>query len=355
MHKYITSSNFLLFLLTDLCQYPPCNDFTRPTCQVLSSAFTHYAEYHKQVVTQQREGRFLKYVCNSRCGGYGNRIQGITVALMLAILSNRTLLIEMKHQFDINILLHPNAIQWNYVPTTINSIQHVELIDWGNLQNHWATFLEALYDLNTDMITVRTNLGFSWYFRVFNGKLTKQFHDVFGISQNDNVFSYGCVSKYLFTYDKRVIDAINKEMQELQLIPGKYVSAHYRTQAITGDDHLKGPINPLPYFRCGLMIASILGKSYQVYFISDFEKVLKMVTDIYERKIVTSNVSKMHIDRSDVIHLSIDSLINGFIGVLVNIEVAAKGAAFIRSGSTMSDLIESIGQFSKCSVVRRFI
>ncbi|XP_065890776.1 uncharacterized protein [Dysidea avara] len=338
-----------------LCRYPPCNDFTRPSCQVLSSVFTHYAEFHKQVVTQQREGRFLKYVCNSRCGGYGNRIQGITVALMLAILSNRTLLIEMKHQIDINILLHPNAIQWNYVPTTINSSQHVALIDWGNLQNNWATFSEALYDLNTDMITVGTNLGFFWYFRVFNDKWTKQFHDAFGISQNYNVFSYGCVSKYLFTYDKRVTDAIDKEIQELQLIPGKYVSAHYRTQAIAGDARLKDQINPLPYFRCGVMIASVLGKSYQVYFISDFEEVDKMVTDIYDGKIVTSNVTKMHIDRSDVLHLSMDSLIEGFIGVLVNIEVAAKGAVFIRSGSTMADLIESIGQFSKCSVVRGFL
>ncbi|XP_065890536.1 uncharacterized protein [Dysidea avara] len=341
-----------------LCRYPPCNDFTRPTCQVFSSVFAHYAEYHKQVVTQQREGKFLKYVCNSQCGGYGNRIQGITVALMLAILSNRALLLEIKYPFDINILLHPNAIQWNYVPTTINSSQHVVLIDWENLQRNWPIFLEALYDLNMDMIEVVTNLGFFWYFRVFNGKLTKQFHDVFGVSQNDNIFSYGCVFQYLFTYDKRVTDAIDKEMQELQLTPGKYVSAHYRTQAITGDDHLKDPINPLPYLRCGIMIASVLAKSsdlYRVYFISDFEEVDKMVTDIYEGKIVASNVSKIHIDRSDVLHLSIDSLIDGFIGVLVNIDVAAKGAVFIRSGSTMADLIESIGQFSKCSVVRGFL
>ena len=63
------------------------------------------------MVTKKRDGIFLKYVCHHKCGGYGNRIQGITLALMFAILSNRTLLIEITYPFDINILLHPNGIQ----------------------------------------------------------------------------------------------------------------------------------------------------------------------------------------------------------------------------------------------------
>ena len=37
-----------------------------------------------------------------------------------------------------------------------------------------------------------------------------------------------------------------------------------------------------------------------------------------------------------------DSVIDGFIGVLVNIEVAAKGAAFVRSGSTFADLTDNL-------------
>ena len=232
------------------------------------------------------------------------------------------------------------------------------MIDWGNLERYWPTFSEALYDLSIDVIEIFTNLGFFWYFKVFNEKWTKQFHDIFGIRQNDNILSYGCVSQYLFTYDKRVTDAIGKEMQQLQLTPGHFVSAHYRTQAIAGDVHLKDPINPLPYFRCGTMIANFLGNAsnpFRVYFISDSTAVDVITKTSYSDQIVTSHVSKIHIDRSDKLHLSMDTLVDGFVGVLVNIEVAAKGAAFIRPGSTMADLIESIGQFSKCSVVRRFL
>jgi len=73
---------------------------------------------------------------NSRCGGYGNRIQGITVALTFAILSNRTLLIEMKYPFNINTLLHPNVIQWNYTLTNKANSQHYILQDEHNLDRY---------------------------------------------------------------------------------------------------------------------------------------------------------------------------------------------------------------------------
>ena len=360
-HKAILYSctTHLTFFLAEVYQYP-CysNDSTRPNCHVYSSVFSRYTEYHKQVVTQQIEGTFLKYVCTSSCGGYGNRIEGITMALMLAILSNRTLLIEMTYPFDINILLHPNAIQWNY-KLKIANVQQFMLIDDYNL--YWPRFSEAIFNPSIDLIEMRTNLGLFWFFKAFDDKWTKLFHDVFSVSQNDHIFSYGCAYRYLFTYDKRVTDAIDKEMQQLQLTPGKYVSVHYRTR-IMFNDALYGhnvSIDPFPYFKCGIKIADKLGNDYRVYFISDLEEVDKMVTGVYADQIVTSQVNKLHVDRFEKHSSTNDSLIHGFVGVLVNIEVAAKGAAFIRvalqSLSNMADLIEGIGQFSKCSVVEHII
>jgi len=89
-----------------------------------------------------------------------------------------------------------------------------------------------------------------------------------------------------------------------------------------------------------------------IYFISDSNAADTIANTYYAGAIVTSHVSKIHVDRTDGLHFSMDSLIDGFVGVLVNIEVAAKSSVFIRSGSTMADLIESIGQFSNCAVIR---
>ena len=351
--------NISYFFLAEVYQYP-CNDSTRPNCHLYSSLFTRYTEYHKQVVTQQIEGRFLKYVCASVCGGYGNRIEGITMALMFAILSNRTLLIEMTFPFDINILLHPNAIQWNYEPNITNAQQFV-LIDDRNLFRQWPGFSDAIFNPNIDLIEMRTNLGLFWFFKAFDDRWTKLFYDMFSVSPTDHIFSYGCAYRYLFTYDKRVTDAIDKEMQQLQLSPGKYVSVHYRTRGIA-HDALSGKnisVDPFPYLKSGIKMANVLGNNSLVYFISDLKRVDKMVTGVYADRIVTSQVNKLHVDRVGG-RLSMDSLIDGFIGVLVNTEVAAKGVAFVRAAiqvsttitSTMADLIESIGQFSKCSVVK---
>ena len=60
---------------------------------------------------------------------------------------------------------------------------------------------------------------------------------------------------------------------------------------------------------------------------------------------MASHVKRIHVDRSK------ESLLEGFIGVLVNVEVAAKAAVFIKSaGSTLSDLVESIGHFNKDTI-----
>ena len=196
--------------------------------------WNNYENFHERVVTKKRDGTFLKYTCNHPCGGYGNRIQGITMALVFAILSNRALLIEMTYPFDINILLHPNAIQWNY-KLNIANVQQFVLIDFPNLQKNWPRFSEAIFDSSIDLIEIKLNLGFSWFFKVFDDKWTKLFHDVLSVSQNDHEFFYGCAYRYLFTYDKNVTDAIDKEMRQLQLTPGKYVSVHYRTRIMVGD------------------------------------------------------------------------------------------------------------------------
>ena len=252
----------------------------------------------------------------------------------------------MTYPFDINILLHPNAIQWNY-KFKVAHVQQFVLIDSVNLRKNWPRFSEAIFNSSIDLIEIKLNLGLLWFFKVFDDRWTKIFHDVFSVSQNDHKFLYGCAYRYLFTYDRRVTDAIDKEMRQLKLTPGKYVSVHYRSQMMAGDA-LYGhnvSIDPFPYFKCGIKIADKLGNDYLVYFISDLEEVDKMVTDIYADRIVTSQVNKLHVDRFGK-NLSMDSIIDGFVGVLVNIEVAAKGAAFVQSGSTFSDLIESIRQFN---------
>jgi len=314
--------------------------------------FTNYAKFHQQTLAQKQKGNFLIYECNSLCGGYGNRIQGITIALMFAILSNRTFLIQMNYPFDINRLLHPNVIKWNY--TGHMHIKHrtrktFDLIDKSGLDHYWPSFSKELFNPSINIITFHNNLGFSWYFDKFDDNWNKRFYDWFNVTRDNCISTYGCVVRYLFTYDEAITGAIKKEMQELSLIPGLYVSVHFRSFP-----ELHVHYNPYRYFDCAVKIANQMTSnssfSFKVYLMSDSEEADKIASTNYSGQITVSHLKKIHVDRPK--HLPQNDVYEGFIGLLVNVEVAAKGAVFIRSGSTLSDLIESIGQFDKDSVIQ---
>ena len=76
------------------------------------------------------------------------------------------------------------------------NVQQFDLIDIFNLQKKWPRFSEAIFNSNIDLIEINLNLGLFWFFKVFDDRWTKLFHDMFGVSQNDHMFSYGCAYQY---------------------------------------------------------------------------------------------------------------------------------------------------------------
>ena len=318
-------------------------------CFTNPMVFTDYAKFHQQNLVRKNKGNFLIYVCTGVCGGYGNRIHAITMSLLFAILSNRTFLIQMNHPFDINRLLHPNAIKWNY--TGYRNMKNMikkdfNLMDNPSLKQNWTLFSKELFNPDVNIVQFRTNLGFLYYYEVLDDKWSKLLRDHFNITKENNILTYGCVVRYLFTYDKIVTDAIKKEMQELGLIPGLYVSVHFRSFWDAPGQNL--PI-PGPFISRGVKIANSMSKNsnktFKVYFVTDSQEAKEMANTKYKGQILTSHVKEVHVDKDS------ESLFEGFIGVIVNIEVAAMGAVFVRSGSTFADLIESIGQFNKNSII----
>ena len=334
-----------------------CDDCTRPQCLTDAALFTDYTRFHQQSLVQTHKGNFLIFVCNDgMCGGYGNRIQGITMSLLFAILSKRIFLIQMKNPFDINILLHPNAIKWNYTGylNTAHNTKYFELMDNSGLDKNWPSFSKELFNPDITVVTMRTNLGLSGYFKIFNDEWTKLFHQRFNVTYDNNIVTYGCVTRYLFTYDKRITNAVSKEIQELGLTPGLYVSAHFRSYH-DASDHPHP--SPYPYLDCAVMIANemanLTNATFKVYLITDLEKADKIASTEYNGQISTSHVTKVHVDQTK--DMPPDYVLEGFIGLLVNIEVAAKGVVFIRAKeSTVSDLIESIVKVNKGSVIKPY-
>ena len=272
------------------------------------------------------------------------------MSLLFAILSGRIFLIEMTHPFDINTLLHPNAINWNYTDYKhITNTKEVNIIDQRKiLKETWPSFYRELFDPKISVIKFHTNLGFPLYYEVLDDKWSKLFQDWFNITKDNYIYTYGCVIRYLFTYDKAITMAIEKEMEELDLIPGLYVSVHFRSYKYC---KICNHPNPYRFLNRSLNAANEMtdksNVTFKVYLMTDSEEVVKIASTEYHGKILASHVEKIHID----IHRT--NLIEGFIGLMVNIEVAAKAAVFVKvAGSTLSDLVHSLGKFKKDSLVK---
>jgi len=318
------------------------------------SVWKNYAAVHKGIVSGKEKGKYLRYSCMMRnCGGWGNRLGGISIAFTLAVITNRAFLISMPDPVDINVLMHPNAIMWNHVGDDLDSLSFMSynLVDPPALDDNWPIFIDILMNENpVGIIDVQTDLGFYWFMPKFSKELLQMFNKSFPVSTKDDYHVlYGCIQRYLFTYDKIVTDAIQKELNNLGLQPGRFVAAHYRTQLIENDNAPPTPLNPGPHLLCATMAAETLSHKLHSnytppYLITDTKVVENYADEFYKNKIAISRVEKIHIDRTN---LKPKDALPGYVGVFVNIEVAAKAAVFLRFGrqhSSMADLIESLGR-----------
>ena len=104
---------------------------------------------------------------------------------------------------------------------------------------------------------------------------------------------------FVFTYNKRITNAVSKEIQEPGLIPGSYVSAYFRSY-YDASDHPHP--SPYPYLDCAIMIANeianITNALFKVYLITDLEKADKIASTEYNGHITTSHVAKVYVDQT---------------------------------------------------------
>ena len=91
------------------------------------------------------EGKLLVYECETAwCGGLGDREKGIMSAFLLALLTDRTLVIDHRKTCDIKKFLKPNLYDWSKCLPHIGTAKLkgnyiVNCIYWkGNLPRSFA-------------------------------------------------------------------------------------------------------------------------------------------------------------------------------------------------------------------------
>ena len=311
-----------------------------------NNVWQEYADFHKSVLSEKEKGRYLVFKCTQgACGGYGNRISGITVLLIYAMLTKRVFLLQMTIPVDINSYFLPNAIKWNCTLPTELETQNFYLIDENNFLSLYNKFEATVLDNQYDVVTVEINFGLFYYLTKINDKLLHSMISKFNLKTHYDIdVLYGCAFNYLFKYQPKTINAIETLQSELGLNTGKFVGLHVRSRI--GDGYQPFHLKFEPLFECAALAAKTMSQELNlpkvpIFLAADHPDVMQYAKQHYNDSIVLSKASRFHIDQTkyygDSASTQYDS---GMIGILSDIEICSRAGTLVRSlSSTMSEVM----------------
>ena len=344
----------------DTSPVKPSKWFPNSVVCAQDDVWQNYAEFHASVLSGKQKGKYLVYDCIStdpkyECGGYGNRLHGITVLLMFAMFTKHVFLIQMTHPTDINMYLQPNAIQWNFtLPGELKS-RYIDLFNKDNFYANFKTFESTLFsDDEYDVIRVRINFGLFYYLVTMSDLMISNLISTFNLkTQYDVVMLYGCAFNYLFKYQPSLIQAIKSLQAELGLETGRFVALHIRSHINDGlvfnPLHMKYPFKLM--FKCGMMAAESLSHKLKlnvskapIYFATDHSFIREFAKEYYDKVLVFNKYPLFHVDhtkfKGSKANKEYDS---GMLGVLCDMEISSRAGVLVRSAdSSFSEVIGAI-------------
>ena len=300
-----------------------------------------YAEFHASVLSGKHKGKYLIYDCTGNssniCGGFGNRIQSITLLLTLAMLTKHVFLIQVDHPTDINDYLLPNAIQWNHTVPNGLKTRFIHLLhpkSRKEIQN-------ALFHPDKqDIIRVKTFLGLFYLIQGATEATVEKMTSTFHLKTHyDCILLYGCAFNYLFKYQPIVHHRIESLQNEYRLEAKKFVTLHVRTHIHDGKLfnplHLKFPFKPM--FDCAVMAAKSLSyklnlSKVPIFLASDRPEITGFAKENYKDMFVFSKAPHFHIDLTKYEGAKASKQYDdGTVGILSDIEIGSRAAVLIRS------------------------
>ena len=313
-----------------------------------------YADFHASVLSGKQKGKYLIYDCTlpqaDICGGYGNRIQSISILLILAMVTNHVFLIESTYPTNINDYFQTNGIQWNYpVPKGLRT----KIMHTGYDGSATRQVANALTHPNDhDVVRVRTYLGIFYYIQLVSDGTINDMISKFNLKTlYDFVLLYGCAFNYLFKYQPMVQQRIESLQKEYNLEPKKFITLHVRSHfhdnghQIANPLHLKFPFKPM--FDCAVMVEKSMSHKFNVskvpiFLAADQSEMTDYAKQNYkDLNIVYSKAPHFHIDRTK--YNAKKDYDDGVIGILSDIEIGSKGVVLIRSiDSSFSEEIGGI-------------
>ena len=218
----------------------PSSNFDRTTAIHLAHLLLSYRRQHIRWRKLLLEGnveeiRTLTWYCDSWCGGLGDRVRGIGFSLMLAMISNRLLLVQWRQPFDLerqNNIFEPAAIDWNLDQAladklTMLSTASVSLMMTGISKSQKANLIEKyITGLKYRHVRIKTNTVFNGFVGMHQLLTTKTLENKrYKMLMNLDVSKTPLLSdsiqsvfdRYLFKFSPFVLEKAEQIMKEMNM------------------------------------------------------------------------------------------------------------------------------------------
>ena len=297
----------------------------------------HYVDFHHGLKHSPSPSRTLTWHCPTQdyCGGLGDRIRGVTYALLLAIFSRRQLVIFWEGPPE-GAYLKPHMVDWrdkvvyefmrnnaagkNEMPESFEApfmfSFKVVLTKQGKIVNDVSesdmSYYQRIIASNKTNVIISTNLepcslldskrngNQDW---IRSGLIWSGLAHLLPSDLDDTV---GLVFRYLFKLREDILDEVMAAREVLGLM-GPYTALHLRTGFASMNHHEELMRHPKlqqnvsvwqTVLHCAVKAANhFLGNNSLVYLATDSNLVKEMAVTQYPQRFRTLKNSLVHVDK----------------------------------------------------------
>lgn len=289
-----------------------------------------YAQFHHQQLQKLKSGnrhiRTLSWSCFSpvSCGGIGDQLYNIQQALVYAIISQRVLSLHWNPtSYKTMKYLRPNKIDWTYFNETQGMQTHHSKDQYRVGIPRTVEYYEPFYKqlLSEDHIHMTVNHELQVPFirgirmAATSANINKTLAQ-FGITKllidSDNSTSIplemfsGELLRYLFHFEKTIIDKVEQVQQKLGVLDTPYLAIHMRTgffgmeqdegSRLHSRKAFRNPIDWDKTITCSIKLSNqLFGKKHPIYLATDSNVVKKLAVTKYGRKIKVAHFALQHV------------------------------------------------------------
>lgn len=354
-----------------LSSFPGPEGLFRPKYDQFLNTLLEYANNYSKMRSSPSSYRILTWYCSihESCGGLGDRMRGVAYALLLAMFSNRRLVVFWEYSLD-GIYLDPHMINWrddkvyNFLregTKTDSQVQRISIRSKPSYSSHilggnglrndvgkaQTEHYMKLIGSSFSHVIITTNLEPSSLIdpeRSGNQEWVKSGLEWSGLSHlspSDLDDIVGVAFRYLF----RIKDSVLGKVQEARKVLGlysPYAALHVRT-GFAGMQHEeyfnikldKGVSKWQSALRCAIRTADrVLGKDSLIFLATDSNRVKDIAVEKYGQRICTLGNTLIHVDR---FHGNVDARVKeGALVVWVEFLLLAQSKVLIKGVSGYS-------------------